>query len=84
MYINREDRKFGWPNAIPNNGPFWTNQEDYYQFQQIMNYLNTVSDEEWKEICQYYAEKLMVFDPGNTRFINLLDQILNDSSKGIT
>ena len=41
-----------------------------------MDYLNTVSDENWKQTRQQYANDLMEFDPGNTRFIALLDQLL--------
>ena len=67
---------FGWPAVLPNNGPFWTNHQDETQFQRIMDYLNTVSDENWKQTRQQYANDLMEFDPGNTRFIALLDQLL--------
>ena len=67
---------FGWPTELPNNGPFWTNDQDETQFQRVMDYLNTVSDQEWEQTCQKYTNKLMDFDPGNTRFVALLDQLL--------
>jgi surface carbohydrate biosynthesis protein len=41
-----------------------------------MDYLNTVSDENWKQTRQQYASELMEFDPDNTRFVALLDQLL--------
>lgn len=74
--LNRIGRNFGWPADLPNNGPFWTNHQDERQFQRVMDYLNIVSDEEWEQTRQRYASELMEFDPGNTRFIALLDQLL--------
>jgi surface carbohydrate biosynthesis protein len=69
-------RNFGWPADLSNNGPFWTNDQDEIQFQRIMDYLNTVSVEDWEETRQHYVSELIEFDPGNTRFIALLDQLL--------
>lgn len=74
--LNRGDRKFGWPADLPDNGPFWTNDQDEKQFQRIMDYLNTIKDEDWEQTRQRYASELMEFDPGNTRFMALLDQLL--------
>ena len=74
--LNNESRTFGWPADLPKNGPFWTNDQDETQFQRIMDYLNTVSDEDWEHTRQKYVSELMEFDPGNTRFIELLDQLL--------
>ena len=77
--LNDESLKFGWPAELPNSGPFWTSNQDETQFQRIMDYLNTVSDEEWEQTRQQYASELMDFDPGNTRLIALLDQLLPKS-----
>jgi surface carbohydrate biosynthesis protein len=74
--LNNESRTFGWPAELPKNGPFWTNDQDETQFQRIMDYLNTVSDEDWEQTRQHYATELMEYDPGNTRFVELLDQLL--------
>lgn len=74
--LKGKDRNFGWPADLPNNGPFWTNDQDEAQFQRVMDYLNTVSDEEWEQTRQTYACEVMEFDPGNTRFVTLLDQLL--------
>jgi hypothetical protein len=76
---NIGDLKFGWPADLSNNGPFWTNDQDETQFQRVMDYLNTVSDVDLEQEYQSYATELMEFDPGNTRLIALLDQILSKS-----
>ena len=51
------------------------------QFQRVMDYLNTVNEEEWEQTRQYYSTELMEFDPGNKRFIALLDQLLPGAVK---
>jgi surface carbohydrate biosynthesis protein len=68
---------FGWPADIPNNGPFWSNDLDQAQFQRVMDYLNSVSEEDWEQVLKRYASELMVFDPGNSCFVGLLDELLN-------
>ena len=68
--------KFGWPADLPSNGPFWTNDQDEAQFQRVMDYLNTTSDEGWEQARQRYSLDLMEFDLGNKCFIALLDQLL--------
>ena len=78
-FLNTDARKFGWPAVLPDNGPFWTNDADKREFRQVMDYLNRVNDEEWEQTRRQYVSELMEFDPGNTRFIALLDQLLSKS-----
>jgi surface carbohydrate biosynthesis protein len=77
--ISSSATNFGWPADLPNNGEFWTNDQNEVQFQRIMDYLITVNDDDWERTRQLYARELMEFDPGNTRFIALLDQLLTKS-----
>jgi surface carbohydrate biosynthesis protein len=70
---------FGWPEDLPNNGQFWTNDQNEVQFQRVMDYLNTVNDDDWELTRQLYARELMEFDPGNTRFVAMLNQLLTKS-----
>ena len=76
LSIDSNAANFGWPENLPSNGPFWTNDQDETQFRRVMDYINTVSDENWKKNRERYAGKLMEFDPGNTRFVALLKQLL--------
>jgi surface carbohydrate biosynthesis protein len=71
---------FGWPADIPNNGPFWTSDQNEVEFQRVMDYLNTVYSGDWAQTRQHYASELMEFDPGNTRFVALLNQLLTKDS----
>lgn len=66
---------FGWPADLPNNGPFWTNHADESEFERLLEYITTVSDEEWEQTRQRYVPELMEYDPGNTRFLKLMREI---------
>ncbi len=68
-------RNFGWPADLPDNGPFWTNHADEREFKRVMDYITTVSDEEWEQTRQRYVPELMDYDPGNTRFLKLMRKI---------
>lgn len=67
--------KFGWPETLPDNGPFWTNQADENAFEKILDYLITVSDADWEKIRKEYVPNLIEYDPGNSRFTSLLQAL---------
>ena len=75
-YIDRQDRGFGWPNIFPNKGLFWTNEKNDLDFNNILDYLNTVDDQEWDLVCKKYADKVMQYDHGNLRFKDLLEGLI--------
>ncbi len=75
-FLRLED-KFGWPSKLPDHGPFWTNHQDEKEFKRIMDYLCKVSDQEFEETWQQYSREIMDYDPGNTRFVALLDRLLS-------
>lgn len=76
VHLGTEARKFGWPTRLPNHGPFWTSNDDEHEFQQVMDFLNTASPEEWESVRQHYAGQVMAYDAGNVRFKTLLAQLL--------
>jgi len=73
--LGLSDRNFGWPADLPDNGPFWTNHADEREIRRVLDYITTVSDEEWEQTRQCYVPELMEYDPGNTRFIKLMREI---------
>jgi surface carbohydrate biosynthesis protein len=77
--IESDASNFGWPANLPNNGPFWTNDQNEAQFQRIMDYLVTVSNDDWTSTSRSFSTELMEFDLGNRRFVALLDQIFPKS-----
>jgi surface carbohydrate biosynthesis protein len=75
--LNQPDMRFGWPAEYADDGPFWTNVPDPAIFERIMDFLFAASDAEWKEtLLQHNFERIMEYDSGNTRFKNLLADIL--------
>ncbi len=74
--MNVDAFKFGWPLELPDTGPFWTNIADDKEFKRILDYLNMASNDEWESIRKLYASDLMAFEPGNGRFVALLEQLL--------
>jgi len=77
--IDSDTRKFGWPACLPDKGPFWSNEADDKEFRRIIDYLNSVSSEEWEQCRQLYTNDLIEFDPENSRFVALLEQLLPKS-----
>jgi surface carbohydrate biosynthesis protein len=66
------DTCFGYPNAYPDSGPFWTNNPDTDEYTRILNSLLGMTDTEWATQIQPYTDELMAFRPGNTEFIQML------------
>ena len=67
-----EATKFGWPLALPDNGPFWTNLPCQKEYRRVMNFLDTVDAEDWDRTRSLYADELMKYDDGNAIFEELL------------
>ena len=68
---NREKSyRFAWPSNLPDNGPFWTNFVNRKDFLRIMDYLITVSDEDWFKNVEQYSSKCMYYDEQNLKFLN--------------
>ena len=73
--IQSEARNFGWPAELNDNGPFWTNNFDETEFRRVMDYVTTATDDEWDINKKKYIRGLMVFDRGNTKFIDLMKDL---------
>lgn len=74
-FLRNDAAKFGWPAKLSNNGPFWTNHADEREFERVMNYVMTVSDDEWEKTRQKYVPELIEFDPGNKKFLHLMKKL---------
>lgn len=66
---------FGWPADIKSCGPFWSSMLDESEFQRVMEYITMVSDEEWQKTLERYSKLVMEYDPGNTKFLSLMQQL---------
>ena len=76
------DTCFGYPNAYPDSGSFWTNNPDTDEYSRILNSLLGMTDTEWAAQIQPYTDELMAFRPGNTEFIQMLkDKGIQETSE---
>ena len=66
---------FGWPETLPDNGPFWTNLNDEREFERLMDYITAVTDNEWDRIRKRYLPGMIEYDPGNSKFIRKMKTI---------
>ena len=70
--LSSAGHNFGWPSDISGTGPFWTNNLDEGQFEEVMDYITTASDKEWKETLNQYFPQIMAYDEGNKKFVELM------------
>ena len=70
--INSNACDFGWPAKVDDNGPFWTNTINAEEFNRIMDYVLHVDDDEWEKVLLKFTADLITYDPGNTKFLNLM------------
>ena len=68
---------FGTPGAYESDGSFWTNDFDTKKFNKILDFLYTVSKEEWKNIISKNIENIMIYSKNNKIFKEKIDQILS-------
>ncbi len=68
-------RKFLWPAKLDETGPFWTNRNDNFEFNKIMNFLNQCSQSDWDYLVAKFRPQIMDFDPGNSKLISTLKQL---------
>ncbi len=79
--LRNNSYRFGWPGDFPEDGSYWTNRMDTSVFEEVLDYLRGVSEEAWRmELERSGFSNLMEFDSGNTKFMQLVDQILEGSS----
>ncbi|PJZ43112.1 hypothetical protein CH370_01390 [Leptospira kmetyi] len=75
--LKNDSYRFGWPGKLRDNGPFWTNDLDVKAFKRVLDHTIETSEELWQvELKESGFARVVDFDPNNSRFRDLLDQIL--------
>jgi surface carbohydrate biosynthesis protein len=75
--LKRDDRVFGWPAKLASRGSFWTNDQDVSHFQNIMDYLNVATEEDWNKDCQDYVHSVMRLNLDNPQFKSIVHEVLS-------
>jgi len=78
---HKQDRRFGLPLEFGEKGPFWTNDPSEEEIGRILDYLLTVSDEQWERDSGWIRDQLMVHDYGNTKIRAYVEGVLTGSLK---
>lgn len=66
------DTCFGYPNEYSDTGVFWTNFPDPNEYSRILDSILEMTEAEWADQIQPYTEDLMAYRPGNSEFIQML------------
>lgn len=70
--LEASDRSFGYHAGLPHKGPFWTSYNEISDFQNVMDFITTVDEEQWLKTSGPVSSKIMQFDPGNSRFLEIM------------
>jgi hypothetical protein len=62
--------------AIGEKGPFWTNDPSEAEIERILDYLLSVSDEQWEKDSGWIRDQLIVHDHGNTILKRYVEGVL--------
>ena len=76
---HRQDRRFGKPLEFGEKGPFWTNDPSADEISRILDYLLTVTDEQWERDSGWIRDQLMAHDFGNTKLRAYVEGVLADN-----
>ena len=67
---------FGFPVKMSENGEFWTSSHDQSKMTEILEFITTISDQDWLELLEKYkVENIISFDKNNQNLINNLKKI---------
>jgi len=70
--IETNDMTFGYPMVIPTDGYCWTSATDQNRIELFAESLLDLSENLWETIRKEVAPRLMVTDPGNQTFLDML------------
>ena len=76
-WANEINYRFGSPGEYESNGDFWTNDFDTKKFNKILDFLYTVSKEEWQNVISKHSKNIMIYSENNKIFKEKIDQILS-------
>ena len=74
--IKADALKFGWPAGLADEGKFWTHQLSQQRIHEIRDYHSNTTNAEWTETRLEAIKDVIEFDPGNSKFVSVIDSIL--------
>lgn len=68
---------YGWPEALHDEGAYWTNLPDTAAFSRVLAHLSSINDAQWlAELSSTGFADIMAYDPGNAVLRNVLADAL--------
>ena len=74
--MNWNDWKFGWPEKLPDYGPFWCNKIDIEYYSKILKFLFEVNERDWIEIRKKHISSIIDCDYKNKKLKKIIKNIL--------
>ena len=80
--MNEPSLNFNWPeNQNEMYKAFLTNLASDHEYDRILNNLINMSESDWGNIVLQSRESVMAYDPGNTKFVDLMKKLLTSNKK---
>ena len=76
QYLSQPQLKFGWPSIFNEEGPFWSNFFSEEKFVEILDNIINLPENDWDNLLKEYQDKLLSYDPGNSKFKNIVNKVL--------
>ena len=67
---------FAWPSKNISEGPCWTSRNNINEFRRIENFMLNSGNNDWNDIFDKYAEKIMIHDVNNSILNNFFKKII--------
>ncbi len=61
--------------AFDKKGEFWTDEITDNEFEKVMNFVVNSNDVIWNSTVDKYKDDLIAYEPGNTKFIDLMKEL---------
>lgn len=66
--------RFGWPIEMAPEGSFWSTSASSLRINEVLRFVYSATDLQWRAVINQAASALPRFDPGNTRLVHELSR----------
>ena len=70
--------QFSWPSKFNEKGPIWTNTDEENEILRLLNFIYSVSNEDWNNYIHTVKDKIMQTDKDNKIFSNLIEKLIKN------
>lgn len=76
-FCHKKSHNFGWPENLPNNGFFWSNNYDHKKFTDLINSNINLTCKNWHKKNSKIIKKIIIHDYLNSKLKSKVNEILN-------